>query len=79
MVFISTEQNGSYVIRQNNIKEKTLCVYYFFIKRKKLFGQPNIMCKCIGNTICVDEKTQRDARTQNKYERTVGKKKVETR
>ena len=40
-VFISTEQNGSYVIRQNNIKQKTLCVYYFLIKRKKLFGQPN--------------------------------------
>ena len=41
-VFISTEQNGSYVIRQNNIKQRTLCVYYFLIKRKKLFGQPNI-------------------------------------
>ena len=40
-VFISTEQNGSYVIRQNNIKQKTLCVCYFLIKRKKLFGQPN--------------------------------------
>ena len=39
-VFISTERNGSYVIRQNNIKQKT-CVYYFLIQRKKLFGQPN--------------------------------------
>ena len=26
-VFISTKQNGSYVIRQNNIKQETLCVY----------------------------------------------------
>ena len=41
-VFISTEQNRSYVIRRNNIKRKTLCVYYFLIKQKKLFGQPNI-------------------------------------
>ena len=40
-VFTSTEQNGSYVIRQNNIKQETLYVYYFLIKRKKLFGQPN--------------------------------------
>ena len=39
-VFISTEQNGSYVIRRNNIKRKTLCVY-FLLKRKILFGQPN--------------------------------------
>ena len=44
-VFISTKQNGSYVIRQNNIKQKTLCVYYFLIKRKKLFGQPNILTR----------------------------------
>ena len=42
-VFISTEQNRSYVIRQNNINQKTLCLYYFLIKRKKLFGQPNII------------------------------------
>ena len=34
-------QKISYVIRQNNIKQKTLCVYYFVVKRKKLFGQPN--------------------------------------
>ena len=38
---ISTEQNESYVIRKNNIKQSTLCVYYFLIKRKKPFGQPN--------------------------------------
>ena len=38
---ISTEQNESYVIRKNNIKQRTLCVYYFLIKRKKPFGQPN--------------------------------------
>ena len=25
------------------MKQKTLCVYYFLIKRKKLFGQPNTM------------------------------------
>ena len=31
------------VIRQNNIEQKTLCVYYFLIERKKLFGQPNIL------------------------------------
>ena len=41
------EENGSYVIRQNNIKQlqnniKMLRAYYFLIKRKKLFGQPNI-------------------------------------
>ena len=41
-VFIPTEQNGSYVIRGNNIKQGTLCVYYLLIKQKKLFGQPNI-------------------------------------
>ena len=41
-VFIATKQNGSYVIRRNNIKQKTLCVYYFLIKRKKLFGQTNV-------------------------------------
>ena len=40
-VFTSTEQNGSYVIQQNNIKQKTLWIYYFVVKRKKLFGQPN--------------------------------------
>ena len=40
-VFISREQNGSCVIRQNNIKQKMLRVYYFHIKRKKLSGQPN--------------------------------------
>ena len=39
-VFISTEQNGSYVIRQNNIKQKT-CIYSL-IKWQKLFGQTNI-------------------------------------
>ena len=38
---MSTEQNWSYVIRQNNIKQKALYVYYFLIKRKKLFGQSN--------------------------------------
>ena len=27
----------------NNINRKTLCVYYFLIKRKKLFGQLNII------------------------------------
>ena len=42
-MFISTEQDGSYVIRQNNIKQKTLRVYYFLIKRKKLFGQSNTL------------------------------------
>ena len=42
-VFISTEQNESYVIRQNNINQKTSCVYYFLVKRKKLFGQPDII------------------------------------
>ena len=25
------------------MKQKTLCVYYFLIKRKELFGQPNTM------------------------------------
>ena len=42
-VFISTEQNGSYVIRQNNIKQRRLCIYYFLIKRKIFFGQPNTL------------------------------------
>ena len=38
-MFIWTEQNGSFVIRQNSIDQKMLCVYYFhyFIKQKKLF------------------------------------------
>ena len=40
VVSILTEQNGSYTIRQNNIKQKMLCVSYFLIKAKKLFGQP---------------------------------------
>ena len=38
--FISTERNESYVIRQSNIKQKTLCVYYFLVKREKLLRQP---------------------------------------
>ena len=44
-VFISTEQNRSYVIRRNNIKQRALCVYYFLIKRKKLSAQPNTKMK----------------------------------
>ena len=48
-VFISSEQNGSYVIRQNNIKQKTLRVYYFLIKRKKLSGQPSIQISLSSN------------------------------
>ena len=40
-VFISTERDGSYDIRQNNTKQKMLRVYYFLIKRKKPVGQPN--------------------------------------
>ena len=38
-----------YVIRQNNIKQKTLYAYYFLIKQKKLFGQTNtieMLIKC---------------------------------
>ena len=31
-----------WIFRQNNIKQKRLCVYYLLIKRKKLFGQPNV-------------------------------------
>ena len=46
-VFISTEQNESYVIRRNNIKRKTLSVYYSLIKRKKLFGQPNTTIRIV--------------------------------
>ena len=42
VIFFLIEQNGSYVIRQNNIKRKMLCIHYFLIKRKKLFGRPNI-------------------------------------
>ena len=30
----------SRVIEETNIKQKTLRVYYFLIKQKKLFGQP---------------------------------------
>ena len=37
----------SCIIQYVNIKQKTLCVCYFFIKRKKLFGQPNIS-KCVA-------------------------------
>ena len=40
VIFILIEQNESYVIRQNNVKRK-MCVHYFLIKRKKLFGRPN--------------------------------------
>ena len=36
VIFILIEQNGSYVIRQNNIKRKMLYIHYFFINRKKL-------------------------------------------
>ena len=32
-------------IVRNSTKQKTLCVYYFLIKRKKLFGQPNTIDK----------------------------------
>ena len=35
-------------IRRNNIKQRTLYVYYFLIKRNKLFGQPNIY-RVVGN------------------------------
>ena len=47
-MFISTEQNGSYVIRENNIKNIVvyvllsiigLCAYYFLTKRRELLGQ----------------------------------------
>ena len=34
-------ETKSYVIGQNNIKEKTSCVYYFLIKRKKLLKRAN--------------------------------------
>ena len=37
--FISTGQNGSYVIRQNNINQKNVVRLFFPIKRKKLFGR----------------------------------------
>ena len=40
VIFILIEQNGSYVIRQNNVKRK-MRIHYFLIKRKKLFGRPN--------------------------------------
>ena len=39
VVFILIEQNGSYVIQQNNIK--MLKIHYFLIKRRKLIGRPN--------------------------------------
>lgn len=42
VVFNLIERNGSGTIRQNNMKEKTLRVYCFLIKRKKLSAQPNI-------------------------------------
>ena len=42
VIFILIKQNWSYVIRQNNITRKMLCIHYFLIKRKKLFGRPNI-------------------------------------
>ena len=32
----------SCIIQYTNMKQRTSCVYYFLIKRKKLFGQPNI-------------------------------------
>ena len=37
------------VIRQNSIKQKTLCVYYFLIKRKKLSRQSNIFVQISHN------------------------------
>ena len=40
VIFILIEQNGSYVIRYNNMKRK-MCIHYFLIKQKKLFGRPN--------------------------------------
>ena len=40
VIFTLIKQNGSYVIRLNNIKRK-MCIRYFLIKRKKLFGRPN--------------------------------------
>ena len=43
VIFILIEQNGLYVIRQNNIKGKMFCFHYFLIKRKKLFGRANIL------------------------------------
>lgn len=41
MVFILIEQNGSDIIQLNDIKQKMLCIYCFFVKRKKLLGQLN--------------------------------------
>ena len=41
VIFILIEQNGSYVIRQNNMERKMLCIQYFLIRRKKLSGRPN--------------------------------------
>ena len=38
---MSTEQNGSYLIRQNNIKQKNV-VRLLFSHKTKDFGQPNI-------------------------------------
>ena len=35
-----------------NIKQKTLRVYYSCIKRKKLFGQPNIRKRDASDTSC---------------------------
>lgn len=35
------EQNGSRVIRQNNVKQKMSRVCYFLIKRNKLLEQPD--------------------------------------
>lgn len=34
-ISVLLEQNGSYVIQRNNIKQKILCIYCFLIKREK--------------------------------------------
>ena len=66
VIFILIEPNGSYVIWWNNIKRRMLCIHYFLMKRKKLFGRPNnwtLTTQFITFTYKINLKQKRNAKS----------------